>query len=154
MEIGPVFLVFALVVIVFLIANEHVETKRRGRRHITAVIKDHGGTEIWVSQGSGFGEHKTIIYEVAFRDVNGVTQRTRCKWEFSKKNAGTIYWKDEPFLPGYRVQLKETRTENAQMRSQLMHRSMTKEQIISDLVHKNEELEAELKALKTKVLAD
>lgn len=140
------FIGFAIAVVLFI--AENFLAIERGHEHIHKLIKRHGGTQIFVHHEALFAGQNYLEYEVSFRDVEGILRRTRCKMEREIGRAGAIFWRDEPFLPGYRAQLEKTRLENADLRSRLAYRSITKEQIISRLTAENEQLRLELEKLK------
>ena len=152
MNFVPFLSVMMLILMLLLIVNSHGKAKQQLRARLKVIIKSHGGTDIWLSQGSGWEDPHMVVFRVNFRDVNGVEWQTRCRVRPRRDQDIDILWENEPFLSGYQAQLEATRSENAEMRSRLTTRSATKEQIISELARENEQLKVELQALKAQTL--
>ncbi|MEM7115248.1 MAG: hypothetical protein AAF614_22600 [Chloroflexota bacterium] len=144
------FFLIAVCVITLLIVvvdNHRIELKRKNHARIKAFIESRGCLFVWASRGVADGRQGVISYQVVFRDSDGVEHNARCMVEPQKSGTEMIYWGGGPFWSGPPSPLETLRSENAELRSRLASRSATKEQIISDLARRNEQLEAKLKAL-------
>lgn len=136
-----------ILLIAIIFTREHYAAIARGKAHLEKLIKQRGGMDIQVRR-SPQRMQDAIIYDVSFQDSTGIYRETHCQIGQKFGGLGAIYWQDEPFLEANREQLATIRSENADLRTQLAHRSATKEEIISRLAAENDRLRARLEKAK------